>query len=1162
LADRTVSVALQLKIQGFTSALRTAQNQASKFADDVSTKARKNKQSLDTMARGFAAVGVAAGAGVGLAVKRFADFDKAMSNVKAATHESAANMALLRQAAIDAGAKTAFSATEAAGAIENLSKAGVSTNDILRGGLNGALALAAAGELDVADAGEIAATAMTQFHLAGKDIPHVADLLAAGAGKAQGEVSDLAMALKQGGLVASQAGLSIEETTGTLAAFAAAGLIGSDAGTSLRTMLLRLMNPSGEAADLMEELGIHAYDASGAFIGMAPLAEQLRTKLGKLSQEQRDAALATIFGSDAIRGANVLYAGGAKGIADWTAKVNDAGYAAETAAAKQDNLRGDIEKLGGSLDTALIQSGEGANDVLRALVQGAEDAVNAFSELPDWVQKGALALAGLVGAGGLGAAGLIKAVQAASELRGALQKLGAVSNGLKFGLGGIGLALTAATVVFGAFAKETAESKQKVQELRDTLDQATGAITGNTRAYVANDLAQSGLAQKAKDLGLNLSTVTDAALGNKGALDGLVTQLTAVADANIIAGSGVQSGVVRYNEQGQAAKDLIKELTGMNTRLTDAQGKQKLAAEGAQEHKTAQQLAADAVKKSNESFREQTQTLDELITAMHRASGLALGLSESEIKYKDTLATALKPLKAKEKGLNLNTEAGRKNQSALNDLAKAANDQTDAMLKSGKANIDVAKTAEQSRKDFVRAAVQMGVNKQRAEAMARSLIDIPNVTREAKLNANKKDLDTKLAAAQKALKDPNLTKERRAKLNADIAALQAKLAQAQAQIDALHGKNIPITYTMNGTNWTLNTKTTSRVGGLASGGRVRGPGSDTSDTAGIFALSNNEYVVKAASARKYGDKAMASVNSGTATIIPGMARGGAVSIDGTGVFKDAAQLRAVLGQGFGGPALQFARSQVGKPYVWGAAGPGGYDCSGFLSAIVNVIQGRSPYGRRFSTGTLPAGLFTPGPGMFSIGWFRGSPGHTAGTLGGVNVESRGGEGVVVGPRARGATDPLFDSGVYHLRGYAKGGAVRAKDGDPPFDSYDPRGKHYRGTDLVTAMKRGVLIRDRGGILPTGTSIVQNNTGRSEYVLPSFAGGGAVDATRYSTATVPVTTRASGAAGRDTLRRSDLQGLRIQLDAPGIGTLTGHIRLTARDEIDAASEFAATTGRMR
>ena len=200
-----------------------------------------------------------------------------MSNVAAATHETTGNMELLRAAALKAGADTAFSASEAADGIEALAKAGVSTADILNGGLTGALDLAAAGNIEVGDAAEIAATALTQFRLSGEQIPHVADLLAAGAGKAQGDVADLGQALKQSGLVASQMGLSIEDTTGSLAAFASAGLIGSDAGTSFKAMLQRLANPLGQGKKAMDELGISAYDAQGNFVGITSVPSSSRT---------------------------------------------------------------------------------------------------------------------------------------------------------------------------------------------------------------------------------------------------------------------------------------------------------------------------------------------------------------------------------------------------------------------------------------------------------------------------------------------------------------------------------------------------------------------------------------------------------------------------------------------------------------------------------------------------------------------------------------------------------------------------------------------------------------------------------------------------------------------------------------------------------------------
>jgi len=248
-----------------------------------------------------------------------------MSNVGAAADASGKQLNDLRQAAIQAGKDTAFSASEAAQAEGELAKAGISTSDILGGALKGSLDLAAAGQIDLASAATISAQAMTQFNLKGKDVGHIADVLAAGANKSATDISQLGQALQQGGLVAKQTGLSFEDTVGVLSLFGQNALIGSDAGTSLKTMLQRLTPTSKEAADKMHDLGISAYDSQGNFIGLEKFAGVLRRQLKPLSVETRNAALATIFGSDATRAASIIYDAGSKGVHKWVSAVNDQG---------------------------------------------------------------------------------------------------------------------------------------------------------------------------------------------------------------------------------------------------------------------------------------------------------------------------------------------------------------------------------------------------------------------------------------------------------------------------------------------------------------------------------------------------------------------------------------------------------------------------------------------------------------------------------------------------------------------------------------------------------------------------------------------------------------------------------------------------------------------
>ncbi|WP_458116965.1 phage tail tape measure protein [Arthrobacter sp. D2-10] len=510
-----------VRIKAEYAAFKRDMDQVSKAAEDAAKKteqsgerassalgrltqdASKNREAWDTAGNAATGFGLAAIGAVTLAISKYASFEKAMSNVQAATHESAANMELLRGAALTAGADTAYSAEEAAGAIEELAKAGVSTSDILNGGLNGALALAAAGEMDVAQAAETAASAMTQFKLAGSDIPHIADLLAAGAGKAQGSVEDMGAALNQAGLVAAGTGLNIEETTGTLAAFASAGLIGSDAGTAFKTMLQRLNPQSEAAASKMAELGISAYDAQGNFIGMEALAGKLQKGMSGLSEEARATAMNVIFGSDAVRAANVLFEQGADGIAKWTDAVDSSGFAAMTASIKQDNLLGDLEKLGGAFDTVFLKSGGSANESLRGLVQTVEGFVDGIGKLPVPVLETGLALTGIAGSTALAIGGVLKLTPAVLDGVSAFRNLGTEGGKVPGTLGKIAKGAGIAAIAIGAIAT--------AGQIFTTKNTKSAEEFGNAILKVA----EAGAQAKSADLDSIFSGDWDSSFGQK-----------------------------------------------------------------------------------------------------------------------------------------------------------------------------------------------------------------------------------------------------------------------------------------------------------------------------------------------------------------------------------------------------------------------------------------------------------------------------------------------------------------------------------------------------------------------------------------------------------------------------------------------------------------------
>jgi TP901 family phage tail tape measure protein len=585
---------------GLTTASRNVQELSGKLTA-LDKDGAKMRAGLTQIGGTAGRVGLVAAAGLGAVITTAAKFDKAMSAVSAVTGESAENMDKLRAAAIKAGADTAFSASEAAAGIENLAKAGVSTADILGGGLSGALDLAAAGGIEVSEAAEAASKAMTQFGLAGSDVPHIADLLAAAAGKATGDVSDFTQALNQSGLVADQVGLSIEETTGGLAAFASAGLLGSDAGTSFKTMLAALTPNSNKAAQTMEALGLNAYDAQGQFVGLAEFAGQLQTALGNMSAEQRQAALETIFGSDAVRAASVLYEQGEDGIRGWTSAVNDSGYAAEVAGERLDNLAGDWEAFKGSLETALIGAGEGSQGILRELVQGATKATNAFNDLPPAAQNATTGLLAITAITGGTAWFGAKVINGIADTKQALNDLGLTADRTSGNLGTVARVAGRLAIVgtigagIGSAIAEFTNANLELENLSRNLESISKGVETQALGQIVDDLRivsdrsiSDGLGEAAVEVfSLNgafgtFSTTLDAAQDDLKAVDqnlaamvesGNAEQAAVIFEAIVAQLNGLPAGA---SVSEQAIDDVMGKFDGYGTALKNASA----AAEG------------------------------------------------------------------------------------------------------------------------------------------------------------------------------------------------------------------------------------------------------------------------------------------------------------------------------------------------------------------------------------------------------------------------------------------------------------------------------------------------------------------------------------------------------------------------------------------------------
>lgn len=400
----------------------------------------------------------------GAAFKMAASFETTMNMIAQATGAPVDEMAKLGDLAEQLGADTIYSAGEAADAMLELAKSGLTPAQIAAGALDSALQLAAAGDLALADAAMVTANAINTFNLEAGDSAAVANALAGGANASSASVDSLQQALAQVGPGATNAGLSLQETVAVLAAFADNGIQGSDAGTSLKTMLQRLVPQTDEAAEAMEALGLNFTNADGTFKSIDQIAQQLQDSLGGLTEAERAQTLQTLFGSDATRAATVLMKEGAEGLAQYTAATNDQTAASGMAEARMKGAEGAIEQMSGSVETAALAVGEALAPVVVDLAGKVEELADWFSELDteqqqqiiQWVAIAAAAGPALkVLSGGIGVIRTLSAVagsKAVGELAAGIKLVGANAGTSVGQLTSLGAGATAATAGYVALA--------------------------------------------------------------------------------------------------------------------------------------------------------------------------------------------------------------------------------------------------------------------------------------------------------------------------------------------------------------------------------------------------------------------------------------------------------------------------------------------------------------------------------------------------------------------------------------------------------------------------------------------------------------------------------------------------------------------------------------
>lgn len=346
-------------------------------------------------------VGAAAGgvtAAFGAALRLGNEFTNNLNTMQAVSGATAPELSAVGAAARALGNDTSLantSASDAAAAMSELAKGGFSVDQSMQAA-KGTLQLAAAAGIDAASAATIQSQALQAFGLNADYAAKSSDVLANAANASSAEITGIAQGLQQSGAVANQFGLTLEDTAATLGMLANAGIQGSDAGTLLKSTLLALTDTSEPAQNAINELGLTVYDAQGKFVGMSSLMGQLDEASKSMTEEQYQAATATLFGSDAMRLAGVAAEQGQAGFDSMRAAMEKQGAAADVAAAKTQGLPGAIaavQNAGEELALGLYDRFSGPLETaLDGTAAGISGIGSAMSAVPAPVFAGALAL--------------------------------------------------------------------------------------------------------------------------------------------------------------------------------------------------------------------------------------------------------------------------------------------------------------------------------------------------------------------------------------------------------------------------------------------------------------------------------------------------------------------------------------------------------------------------------------------------------------------------------------------------------------------------------------------------------------------------------------------------------------------------------------------------
>lgn len=380
---------LGFAVSGVGSAASQAMDEAGKKTEELGGWWGQHQKSIEGAGnalkeyRGILAgiAGVSGGI-VGTSVKVAADFEAAMSKVGAVSRALPADMERLTATARELGATTAFSASQAAEGMSYLAMAGFSTEETIAA-MPGLLDTAAAAGTDLGRSADIVSNILSGFNIEASETGRIADVLTATFTSSNTSLETLGESMKMVAPVSASLGVGIEETAALVGKLGDAGIQGTMAGTALRTLMLSLSAPVGEAAKQLDELGIQTVDTAGNMLPLTGILGDIADKTTHMGDAQRAAFLEQLVGRQGVSAMSALLSVGADSLDEYTGKLrNSGGVAAEVADKQMDNFKGAMTELGSAVEGAQISLGSAFVPALRLGAKALTKMVGAFNSLP------------------------------------------------------------------------------------------------------------------------------------------------------------------------------------------------------------------------------------------------------------------------------------------------------------------------------------------------------------------------------------------------------------------------------------------------------------------------------------------------------------------------------------------------------------------------------------------------------------------------------------------------------------------------------------------------------------------------------------------------------------------------------------------------------------